>query len=298
MEITSRESISKKEEDEDEQARVQIWKYIFGFVEMATLKCAIELKIADAIESHTTPITLPQLSSLLNCSPSLLHRILRFLVHRGIFREETTPENLTGYSQTPLSRLLTSMAPFLLLESSPVMLAPWQKLSACIREDSEIAPFEAAHGKDVWSYAAAEPTHSALINEAMACAARVMAVPAVLEGCGEIFEGVGSLVDVGGGNGTNMSMIVKAWPWIRGINFDLPHVVSVAPEYVGVQHVGGDMFHSIPKADAAFLMVCIHRRSKFDSSFFIKKNISSFLHFSLSYQKIIVGQSKISSNGP
>ncbi|XP_022135680.1 (R,S)-reticuline 7-O-methyltransferase-like [Momordica charantia] len=259
MEMTRRESISKKEEEEEEHARVKIWKYIFGFVEMAVVKCAIELKIAEAIETQTSPMTLSQLSSALSCSPPLLHRILRFLVRRGIFREQTTTENLTGYSHTPLSRLLTtSMAPFLLLESSPTMLAPWQKLSTCVKEGNGIAPFEAAHGMDVWSYAAGDAVHSALINQAMACSGRMITVPAILEGCKEIFEGVGCVVDVGGGNGTNLSMIVKAWPWIRGINFDLPHVISVAQECMGVQHVGGDMFDSIPKADAALLMWVLH----------------------------------------
>lgn len=261
MDFAFKESISEREEEE--HARVQIWKYIFGFVEMAIIKCAVELKIADTIESHGSPMTLSQLSSTLNSSPSLLYRILRFLVRRGIFKEQTTKENLTVYTQTPLSRLLassnnaTSMAPLLLLESNPVMLAPWHGLSERIKANQG-TPFEAAHGKDLWDYAAADPLHNTIFNDGMACAARVITVPAILQGCREIFEGVGSLVDVGGGNGTSLSMILKACPWIKGINFDLPHVISVSPEYNGVQNVGGNMFHCIPKADVAFLMVGIY----------------------------------------
>jgi hypothetical protein len=55
-----------------------------------------------------------------------------------------------------------------------------------------------------------------------------------------------------------LHMLVKAFPWLRGINFDLPHVVSEAVEFHGVEHVGGDMFQSVPKADAVFLMVSIY----------------------------------------
>ncbi|XP_038888695.1 acetylserotonin O-methyltransferase-like [Benincasa hispida] len=260
MDFVSKESLPKKEEEG--QARVQIWKYIFGFVEMAIVKCVIELKIVDTIESHGSSMTLSQLSSALNCSSSLLYRIMRFLVPRGIFKQEITQENLTSYAQTPLSRLLASssknsMAPFLLLESNPVMLAPWHGLSARIKGTGE-TPFEAAHGKDVWSFAAADPIHNIVINDAMSCTARVLTVPAILEDCPKIFEGIGSLVDVGGGNGTCLSMIVKTCPWIKGINFDLPHVISSSQEYVGVQHVGGNMFDSIPKADAAFFMWVLH----------------------------------------
>jgi hypothetical protein len=88
----------------------------------------------------------------------------------------------------------------------------------------------------------------------MACDARVV-VPAMICGCHEVFEGLSSLVDVGGGNGTTVKMLVKAFPWLQGINFDLPHVVSVAAEIGGVEHVRDDTFESLPKADAAFLMV-------------------------------------------
>ena len=45
-----------------------------------------------------------------------------------------------------------------------------------------------------------------------------------------------SLVDVGGGNGSGLAEIVKSYPHIKGINFDLPHVVATAPIYDGITH--------------------------------------------------------------
>ncbi|XP_022969149.1 xanthohumol 4'-O-methyltransferase-like [Cucurbita maxima] len=260
MEITSKESSWKKEEEEEEEAKIQIYKYIFGFAEAAVIKCAIELQIADAIESHGSPMTLSQLSSALNCSPSLLFRILRFLVHRGIFKQQTTTESPIAYSHTPLSRMLTTMAPLLLLENSPTMVAPWHNLSAKVKADAagHSNLFEAAHGKDIWSYAAANPAFNTLFNEGLGCNARVVTLPAILGSCRDMFNGVGSLVDVGGGNGTTLSLLVKACPWMKGINFDLPNVVNTSQEYEGVQHVGGSMFDYVPKADAAFFMWILH----------------------------------------
>nr|AWH62809.1 O-methyltransferase [Camptotheca acuminata] len=264
MEGEARREAKNREEEEEAQAQVDMWKYIFGFVDMAVVKCAIELGISDILESHEGPITLPELSSTLKCSPSALHRIMRFLVHRQIFRENPTSNGSMGYVQTPLSRLLmirhgeNSMAALVLLESSPVMLAPWHSLSARVLAAGTSA-FEAAHGEDIWSYAAANPAHSKLINDAMACHARV-AVKAIIEGCPEVLDGVSSLVDVGGGDGTTLRMLVKACPWIKGINLDLPHVVSAAESdpCVGIEHVGGDMFDTIPNADATFLMWVLH----------------------------------------
>ncbi|KAM6558490.1 hypothetical protein CsatA_027729 [Cannabis sativa] len=259
-------------EGEEERARVDIYKYIFGFVEMAVVKCAIELGIADAIESHGRPMSLLELSSALGCAAPALLRIMRFLTNRKLFKEIRINENVQDseqpslYAQTALSRLILksgekSMATFVLMESSPPMMAPWHGLSARVKtevdDSSAPSPFEVANGKDVWSYAAANPGHSQLINEAMACNARVT-VAAILDGCLDVFDGIGTIVDVGGGNGTALRMLVRACPWIRGINFDLPHVVSVALKSEGVEHVGGDMFKFVPKADAAFLMSVLH----------------------------------------
>ncbi|GLT86039.1 hypothetical protein SLE2022_042020 [Rubroshorea leprosula] len=247
--------------EEEAKALVDVFSYMSGFVKMAVAKCAIELGIPDAIGSHENPISLSELSSVLGCEPSRLHRIMTFLVQSQVFKEKPTSQGATGYVQTPLSRRLmkqseNSMAAVLLIGCTPVMLAPWNCLSAWVQSREDI-PFVAVHGKDFWSYAAEDPSHSKLLDDALACLARI-AVTAAINGCPDVFDGVGNLVDVGGGNGTTLRLLVKAFPWIKGINFDLPHVVSVAPESDTIQNVGGDMFQGIPKAHAAFLMSVLH----------------------------------------
>ena len=77
----------------------------------------------------------------------------------------------------------------------------------------------------------------------------------MISGYEDGFDCIGSLVDVGGGIGTLVTEIVKAYSHIKGINFDLPHVVATAPKYDGVTHMGGDMFKAIPNADAVFMKV-------------------------------------------
>ncbi|KAE8726761.1 hypothetical protein F3Y22_tig00006230pilonHSYRG00002 [Hibiscus syriacus] len=39
-----------------------------------------------------------------------------------------------------------------------------------------------------------------------------------------------------------LSMLVKAFPWIHRVNFDLPHVVAIAPKVDGIEHVESNMF--------------------------------------------------------
>ncbi|KAL1106383.1 hypothetical protein V6Z11_D04G200000 [Gossypium hirsutum] len=254
MEVTIKEEV---------RAEIKIWNYVLGYVKIAVVKCAIELGIADVIENYGSPMPLSELATALRCEPSRLHRIMRFMVHDRIFKQEPINQHTVGFSSTPLSRLLMkggqkSMAALILLMSSPTCLAPWHSLSARVLETgNNISPFEVANGKDLWSYAEANPDFRELFNNAMGCDAR-LTVQATIEGCPEVFDGVESLVDVGGGNGTALSLLVKAFPWIRGINFDLPHVVAVAAKSDSIENVGGDMFMSIPNADAAFLVWILH----------------------------------------
>ncbi|KAK9217814.1 hypothetical protein WN943_006444 [Citrus x changshan-huyou] len=58
--------------------------------------------------------------------------------------------------------------------------------------------------------------------------------------------------------GVNMSLIVNTYSQIRGINFDLPHVIENASSSPGVEHVGGDVFVKIPNGQAIFMKFILH----------------------------------------
>lgn len=51
------------------------------------------------------------------------------------------------------------------------------------------------------------------------------------------FEGLKSLVDVAGGNGSVLNFIVSRYPSIKGINFDLAPVIEKLPSYPGMDHI-------------------------------------------------------------
>ena len=48
------------------------------------------------------------------------------------------------------------------------------------------------------------------------------------------FEGLKLLVDVGGGDGTLLNMIISKYPSIKGVNFDLASVIEKSPSYPGM----------------------------------------------------------------
>ncbi|XP_057953699.1 desmethylxanthohumol 6'-O-methyltransferase-like [Malania oleifera] len=258
-----------EEVDAKLKGEAYIWEVMLTFVGPMALKSAVELRIADIIHSHGRPITLRQIASAIDppaADITTLSRIMRFLVHKSIFTAFPSPSSDGGpssdilYGLTPSSTWLLghaerTLAPMVLLMNHPLLLSPWHHLSDCVR-DGGIA-FKKAHGREVWDFAGANPEFNAMFNDAMACTARIM-LDAILAGYKDGLADVESLVDVGGGTGSAIAEVVKACPHIKGINFDLPHVVATAPPFPGVCHVAGDMFHSIPKADAIFMKRVMH----------------------------------------
>lgn len=97
---------------------------------------------------------------------------------------------------------------------------------------------------------------NASVNNALAADSHFL-MQVVLKEFSEIFHGIDTLVDVGGGLGGAAVAIAAAFPCLKCTVLDLPHVVAKAPSIsVGnVQFVAGDMFESIPTANAVFLKV-------------------------------------------
>ena len=83
----------------------------------------------------------------------------------------------------------------------------------------------------MFEYMDKDPTLNKAFNEAMVGRSTIIMKKIVETYQG--FEGLASLVDVGGGTGASLNMIISKYPSIKGINFDLPHVVQTAPTYPG-----------------------------------------------------------------
>ena len=101
--------------------------------------------------------------------------------------------------------------------------------------------FNKAHGKAVFEYIGTDPRFNKVFNNAMSNHSTII-MKRILETY-KGFEGLSTLVDVGGGTGAILNMIISKYPKIKGINFDLPHVIADAPEYDGI--------------NSLFLVVCV-----------------------------------------
>ena len=246
------------------QAQGHVWNHIFNFINSMSLKCGIDLGIPDIIHNHGKPMTISALVAELPITTAKAHgvyRLMRILVHSGFFAREKSAQNEQeeGYALTNSSRLLLkddplSVTPFLNAMLDPILIKPWNFLGAWFQNDNP-TPFGTAHGRAFWDYGGHEPKLNNFFNEAMASDARLV-TSVLIHKCKGVFEGLNSLVDVGGGTGTVAKTIADEFPHLQCSNFDLPHVVAGLQGTENLKYVGGDMFEAIPSADAVLLKVC------------------------------------------
>ncbi|KAI3996529.1 hypothetical protein MKX01_029264 [Papaver californicum] len=200
-----------------------------------------------------------------------LDRILRLLGASSILSVSTRKKFVNGgedgvhekvygltsssYCLVPREEDEVSLVEELLFTSDKVVVDSFFKLKDVFIE-KDIVPFDVAHGASIFEYAGKEPRLNQVFNDAMGVFSVVVfeAVFRVYDG----FLGMKELLDVGGGISTSVSKIVAKYPLIRGVNFDLPHVISVAPQYPGVEHVEGDMFEEVPKGQNMLLKWVLH----------------------------------------
>ncbi|XP_059668715.1 (S)-scoulerine 9-O-methyltransferase-like [Cornus florida] len=239
-----------------------------------TIRAAIELNVFNIIsdsgpEAHLSSAAI--VSKIPTTNPNAanaLERILRMLSANSVLsmslRQSPNCEtnNERTYGLTMHSRAFVTKTDGISIASSMVIIRSERELVESLYKlkdfvlEPECVPFQKTYGVSFYEYVSKEPRLSNLFDENMACISKLFfdMVFKVYPG----FEEVEELLDVGGGNGTSLGKIVSACPHIHGINFDLPHVIANALDFPGVEHIAGDMFKSLPNAQAILLKTILH----------------------------------------
>jgi hypothetical protein len=118
--------------------------------------------------------------------------------------------------------------------------------------------FPCIYGVGLWDYLAAHTEERAIVASALTADSPTRAA-ALLATCD--FSGVGTVVDVAGGQGQLVVSLLAAVPSLRGILADRPEVLAGAPEILraaGVidrcEVVAADFFVSAPAAGDAYVL--------------------------------------------
>ncbi|GLU19192.1 hypothetical protein SLE2022_354550 [Rubroshorea leprosula] len=147
-----------------------------------------------------------------------------------------------------------SFAPLLQFQMEKYSIDHWCYLKEAVIDGG--VPFEKAHGMPVFEYAEKDEKMNNVFNKIMSNISSLV-MNKVLETY-KGFEGLEQLVDVGGGVGTTLKSIVSKYRQIKGINFDLPHVIKNGSPFPGVEFIGGDMFTKVPQGQTIILKWILH----------------------------------------
>ncbi|CAA6656098.1 unnamed protein product [Spirodela intermedia] len=222
-----------------------------------TLKAAIELNLLEIISQAGSGSQLfpeeivPELRTENPDTAAMVDRILRVLASYEILTcsivDSDDGKVRRRYGLVPVSRFLTPN------EDGVSMV----RMVLLIQDKG--GPFNKAYSMTVFEYLGIDPSFNKVVNSAMSEHSTIT-MKKMLE-IYRGFEGLRVLVDVGGGVGATLNMIISEHQSIKGINFDLPHVIADSPSIPGVEHVGGDMFTSVPSGDAILMKWILHSLS-------------------------------------
>ena len=221
-----------------------------GHIAARCLHVIAECGAADAIgPDGATPAEIAAHTGLV---ADALDRMLRLLAAHGIFARRADGR----YGHTAASRLLRSDEPrsirsYVRMAGMPSFWDRYTELPATAR---------AGRPRHDWpsliEYFAAHPDESAIFNAAMVSKSRAV-LPAVAAAYD--FGQFGRIVDVGGGRGHLLQLVLERAPSAQGLLFELAHVIADAKDSPRLTLVAGDFFaDALPAADAYLLMDLLH----------------------------------------
>jgi hypothetical protein len=245
--------------------KTQMNQLIRGYWTTQAIFVAAELGVADLLGDG--PKHPDELGKLAGVRGDMLYRVLRALASIGIFAEDAEGR----FMLTPLAETLrgdSGQRAYARLHGQD-LYQTWGKLLDAVRSGN--SGFSHAFGMPAFEYFSKHPDRGAVFDRAMTGHHGPEADP-MLDAYD--FSGFEELVDVGGGNGSLLTAILRRHSRMRGVLFDLPRVVErAAPtiESAGLGErcriVGGDFLKSVPSgADAYLLRHVVHDWSDEDSA--------------------------------
>ena len=247
---------------------------LMGSLASQALYVAAKLGIADLLADGPKPID--QLAKSTNTDAPSLYRVMRALASVGVFTEQDE----RTFAMTATAEPLRSDAPNSLRDVTIFWGEDWHwqvwgKMIDSVRTGKPA--WKQIHGDEVFEYFAKNQEAGEIFNRAMSSFSGI-ATNAVIDAYD--FGGIETIVDIAGGHGRVLTGILQANPKMRGVLFDLPHVIAGAREHVAassaaerVELVDGDFFTSVPEGADAYIMKHIIHDWDDERAITILKNI-------------------------
>jgi hypothetical protein len=239
----------------DEDPALELRRLVNGFYVSQALCVVATLGIADLLADG--PRRSDELAAVTGSDARALYRVLRALAAVGVFVEGDHRDfELTPVGDHLRSDATPSLQAWAAFVGRPYHWQAWTHLADSVRTGQNA--FRIAHGVGSWDYRAAHAEEAAIFDRAMVSLTRqfTAAITTAYD-----FGRFAKIIDVGGGHGGFLTEVLCVHPAVRGVVFDLPHVVAGAPatlDAAGVadrcEIVGGSFFEDVPAGGDAYVL--------------------------------------------
>jgi hypothetical protein len=257
------------------EAVQHVFQLMTGHIVASAVNIAARLGLSDRLANG--PRTAADLAGECGVNADALYRLMRALGSLGVYEEVSA----RTFGLTPAGAALCDgpvrwMALWIAGEFNLNVYA-----NAMHSVKTGEPAVETTTGKPVFEYFAANPELSKIFNDAMTGFSGVV-IPAVLEAYD--FSGIDTLVDIAGGHGAILSAILQKYPSMKGILFDLDHVIAGARPVIEAQGLSnrlsttsGDFFAAVPAGGDAYIMKHIIHDWDDEKAAIILRNIRKVL---------------------
>jgi hypothetical protein len=225
---------------------------LFGHFVAECVHTVAVLGIADLLASGRN--TIETLAAATGCHAPSLQRILRILVRFGVFTE--TPSG--GFELTPVGATLESDTPTSLRDAAIFVMSPplWASFGSLLDTLRSGDPaFVRLHNASIYEWLARDPELGAVFHGFMTTQSNAHNA-AIVDAYD--FSDIHTIVDIGGGHGATLNAILRRYPTVNGVLFDLPEVVAAARLDNDVaarcKVLGGDMLQSVPAGAEVYMI--------------------------------------------
>lgn len=218
------------------------------------LHAAASLGIADILAAGS--LSSREIAARTGTDASALRRLLRALVAHGVFVEESPDVfKLNACGELLRDDVPQSLRAGVLFTAGETRWRLWSDFLESVRTGQ--AASDRVFGKHIFGHFADEAQESELFNRAMTSFSAVLSAPII---AAYDFSPFACIADIGGGNGRFLTDILIANPAVRGVLFDVPHVVaatqltrqSCVAERCSL--VAGDFFAAVPPGAEVYLL--------------------------------------------
>jgi hypothetical protein len=246
---------SSVQNDTPDIPQLTLWRMITGGQIAQAVHAAVQLNIPDLLIDG--PLSIEELARRSGAHAQTLYRLLRALASIGVFWEDEQKQfHLNDVAQMLRSDVPYSLRPLILLCHTAAHWNSWGDFTRSVQTGEN--SFQHLYGQGYWTYLDAHPEEQKLCYEALSglSVGEIEAIFAAYD-----FSPYELIVDVAGGWGKLLTLILQAHTDKRGILFDLPFVAQKAQVQIQATDIGqrcqvesGDMFVSVPRGGDLYML--------------------------------------------